>query len=549
MAKLSYDPVQTFDIYVQMRGSIRATSRETGMSRGAVKYRLEKASRDHGLEYGKPISGGKVHAFKTVKAALPKKGEIKRYVLTSAQNNTDAHVPFFENLVAYAEHVDAQLMVSQFTYNKNAYGQMSVKPGTAPTADDTRTLWYDPIFEPYVANNRIELAPMLTFCGEINVLPTAARPLSGFETYTARSSGIFPHAKMAMESIAGTVDDGAKFNYTTGTATLLNYMQKKAGLQAEFHHTFGAVIAEVNHEGMWWVRQLNADNDGSFYDIPNGSGATFVQGGEVSTNIDVEAVNWGDLHPEVIDSECKALAFNEGGILDTLRPRHQFAHDVLDFRARNHHEIKNPHAMFKRFNEGTADVREEVQRVRNLLHEIKRDFCMTVVVDSNHDNALERWLREADYRYDPANAIFFLECQLDKYSAIQREDTQHHVVREALRREGVDKSIIFLGPDDSFVLCDDDKGGIECGMHGHLGPNGSRGSARGLSRMGRKANTGHTHSAQILDGMYVAGTFTRLRLDYTKGPSSWSHSFIVTYPNGKRAIVTIYNGKWRATPN
>ena len=64
--------------------------------------------------------------------------------------------------------------------------------------------------------------------------------------------------------------------------------------------------------------------------------------------------------------------------------------------------------------------------------------------------------------------------------------------------------------------------------------------------MGRKANTAHTHSAQIIDGMYIAGTMSRLRLDWNDGPSSWSHSFIVTYENGKRTIITCYNGKWRA---
>jgi len=68
-----------------------------------------------------------------------------------------------------------------------------------------------------------------------------------------------------------------------------------------------------------------------------------------------------------------------------------------------------------------------------------------------------------------------------------------------------------------------------------------------LSKIGRRANTGHTHTAQIIDGLFVAGTMTRLRLDYVKGPSSWSHSLIVTYPNGKRTIVTCFNGKWRAS--
>ena len=83
-------------------------------------------------------------------------------------------------------------------------------------------------------------------------------------------------------------------------------------------------------------------------------------------------------------------------------------------------------------------------------------------------------------------------------------------------------------------------------MHGHLGANGARGGANGFAKMGRKANVGHSHSAGIHDGIYTAGTSSDLDLRYNSGPSSWSHSHIVTYPNGKRAIITIWKGRWRA---
>ena len=85
-------------------------------------------------------------------------------------------------------------------------------------------------------------------------------------------------------------------------------------------------------------------------------------------------------------------------------------------------------------------------------------------------------------------------------------------------------------------------------MHGHLGPNGAFGSPSNLSKIGKKANTAHTHSAGIFHGLYVAGTSTKLTQDwdYTMGPSSWSWSHIVLYPNGQRTIVTLKNGKWRA---
>jgi len=37
-----------------------------------------------------------------------------------------------------------------------------------------------------------------------------------------------------------------------------------------------------------------------------------------------------------------------------------------------------------------------------------------------------------------------------------------------------------------------------------------------------------------------------LKHAYSKGPSSWCVSHIVQYRNGKRALVTIQNTKWRA---
>lgn len=525
--------------YLRHRGSIRATAKALGLSRHKVKRHLEK----EGLDLRSPVSGGAVHAFKTTRRPLPKKGSVKYYLITSIQNNTNAHPEFFDSLLTYANHLGAEILVARYSYNRASYGAKAEKPDRGPTADDVKALWFDPIFDPYICDDRLELAPMLVFCGEVNILPTAKRPLSGFETYAGRQSAIFPHSKLAMESIPGMPSDGTKFNYTTGTATLMNYIQKKAGLQAEHHHTYGALIVEVDHHGTWFVRQINAQTDGSFYDLD-----TFVSRASVTQGHRVEAINWGDIHCDVLDLEAYQLAFGEGGILDTLKPSHQFIHDVLDFRSRNHHERGNPHRMFQRYIERGDDVRDEVQRVRDLLDDLARDWCTMVVVDSNHDNALERWLREADYRQDPKNALFFLECQLDKYRAIESDDKNHHVLREALRREGLSRHTLFLGPDDSFVLCDDGSGGIEFAMHGHLGPSGSKGTPLGLSKIGRRANTGHTHAAQIIDGLYVAGTMTRLRLEYTKGPSAWSHSIIVTYPNGKRAIITFYAGKWRATP-
>jgi hypothetical protein len=377
----------------------------------------------------------------------------------------------------------------------------------------------------------------------MNILPTAERPLRNLETYTGRKSGIFPHTKIAMDSVASGKFEATKFNYTTGACTQMAYIQRKAGQKAEFHHSYGALLVEVDTDGRWFVRQINATSDGSFYELD-----LFVKGGKVTVENTVEAINWGDIHAEELDSEVSRLAWDEGGMLDTLKPKYQFMHDTVSFTRRNHHDRGNPHRAFEKFILSQESVEGELINTAAFLNNVShRQWCKTIIVDSNHDNAMERWLREADYKSDPINAVFFLKAQLRKYQAIEKREAGFHMIEWALRDHlSCKKDIQFLREDESFVICRDAHGGIECGMHGHLGPDGARGAPLGLARMGRKANTGHTHKAGIIDGLYVAGTSSELDLGYNKGPSSWSHSHIVTYKNGKRAIITMWDGAWRA---
>lgn len=502
---------------------------------------LAAAMKRAGMDPRRPLVGGKVKELKTRVVSPPRSG-VKRFILTSAQNNTHVNVGVWNNLMALADHYHAEVLVSRFTYNKSAWGWWSVKPGRGPTSEDRADPWYDPLIQEYVCDDRVQLAPGLVFCGEMNILPTAQRPLQGFETYTGRQSGIFPHAKMALESVPSGKFEGTKINYTTGTVTLRNYVQKRAGLRAEFHHCYGGLLVEVDSDGRWFVRQLNADESDAIYDLD-----LCAQGGVVTAGHRVEAITWGDVHVDMLDPVVADLAWMaDGNMLDQLQPKYQFMHDLVDFRSRNHHDRGNPHRGFQRWVEGHYSVEDELTRVVGFLGMADREWCETVVVDSNHDNAMERWLREADYRTDPQNAELFLEAQREKYRAIRTGDSDFHLIEWSLRHQGCDPRVRFLREDESFIVCRDRSGGIECGIHGHLGPNGQRGTPRNLSRMGRKANTGHTHAAQIIDGMYVAGASAKLDMEFNRGPSSWSHSHIITYANGKRAIVTMWKGKWRA---
>jgi hypothetical protein len=376
----------------------------------------------------------------------------------------------------------------------------------------------------------------------MNILPTAENPLSGLEVYTGRKSGIFPHAKVAMQSVPSAKHTPTKFNYTTGTVTLRNYIQRKAGLKAEFHHVYGALLVEVDADGDWFCRQIISDSDGVMHDLDVRVDAE----GNLTENNRVESITWADIHTDNLVPWVEDLAWGEGGMLDTLNPKSQFFHDVLGFRAKSHHEIKHPHRVFRRWLLGQTKVREECKQVCNFLKNALRFGCENIVVDSNHHDHLGRWLEESDGRWDPTNVEFWTAMQSRVWASLRdgAETPNYFKLMVDEIDPDLNLDIKILDRDSSYIICPDRNGGIECGMHGHAGPNGGRGSPRAFARLGRKANLGHYHSAGIMDGIYFGGTCSSLEPDWTTGPGGWSHTHIVTYPNGKRTLVTMWNGKW-----
>lgn len=531
------DAQTTLEVYLKNGGNKTHTARELGVHRRTIDRHLAELGMDE-----KPLMGGSVKSLEHDVFDFPAKGKVKYYFFSSAQNNTYVHEEFFGNILAFKEYYDAELHISTFKYNKQSFQNVKLAKGVLKGAADTlEDVYYDPKIEPYVSDHRALVAPGLMWCGEMQMLPTDARPLSAMATYTGRNSGIFPHAKIAMESVAAMPGEDTKFNYTTGTCTLKNYIQRKAGLKGEFHHCYAFLLVEVNSDGNWWCRQVNATENGSFYDLD-----TFVENGKVTTGHRIAGFNPGDTHVSQIDPVVEEVTWGKGGIVETLDPEVEFHNDLLDSGPRNHHEDQNCHRGFAKFVSGKDVVEDEIVRTAEWLKKRYRKGRRLVVVDSNHDGHLERWLRDADFKEDHPNALFYLRAQLEMYTRIKNGDKNFHLIEWVFQEAGVQKDIKFLRDSESYVICPDEGGGIECGLHGHQGVNGSRGTPRGFIKLGRKTNTGHTHAASIHEGVYTAGTCSLLRLSYNSGPSNWSHSHVITHKNGKRQIITIFNGRWRA---
>lgn len=525
------------ELYVKHGGNVAAIARDMSLVRSTVGEHLKV------LGIKKPIAGGKRHA-KTHKETLPAAGVIKRYILTSAQNNTYIHGEFWSNLKAMAQHYAAQILIGTFSYNQNMFGNLAVKKGTKKPYEND--LWFDPEIAPYLSDKKLELAPGLLWCGNMNILPTEDNPISGLETYGGSDSIIFPHTKIEMRSIATMPDMPVKMIYTTGTVTLMNYLQKKLGIKAEHHHRYAFLLVEVDSDGNWWVRQVAARKNGRTIQDLN----VVVEDGKViSTKASVEAITWGDLHATNSSPEIVATSMD---MLDELHPKVQVIHDVLEGVSINRHLLKTgpyPHESFHRWLRGLHRVEEELKQTRSVLEQYLRPWCKSIAPDANHDaHWLHNWLTRYDYRVDPANAELFLRMQTFMYEQIRSTlcaPKNVNLMQYAMEEEAGLKpgAVRFLLPDESFTV-----GEVELGQHGHLGPNGAFGSPSNLAKIGKKATTAHTHSCGIYHGLFVAGTSSKLTKDwtYTMGPSSWSWSHVVQYANGQRSIITLKNGKWRA---
>jgi len=231
-------------------------------------------------------------------------------------------------------------------------------------------------------------------------------------------------------------------------------------------------------------------------------------------------------------------------MLDVLKPKYQFVHDLIEGASVNHHGERKPMERFKNAMRGLTVIQQELIISTRVLAVYHRNNTQMVIVNSNHDRWLDRWLDNYNPQIDDArNAELYHAGNAARYKAA-REGSDLNVLEYLLRNHG-DWTIPakFLGLDESFLICNKR---LECGLHGDLGPNGIHGSPASLAKVGRRSNVGHSHSAGIWDGLYVAGTSTEFRMGYNHGPSSWTHSHIVTYANGKRTIITMFESAWRA---
>jgi hypothetical protein len=347
---------------------------------------------------------------------------------------------------------------------------------------------------------------------------------------------IFASPKQRLKAIPVSNKKYPHFVMTTGAITdsdytSTNYMSNRMAFLADHDHIMGGIIVEIENEDFYHFRQFQFDADGSFIDL----GVKYCSDGSV-VEMPPEAMVLGDWHA---GATCPVVKTITKEIADQVKPNSIILHDLFDGAPVNHHEAHNVSIRSQNAEQGLMSLKENFKIIAQDFQYLLNSVPKLLVVKSNHDEFLDRFLSKGDFTKDHYNYELYLELALHQLR--QKGD----ILKYAVETYGdlnpkLAEKITWLNRDQDYKIAN-----IQLGSHGDLGANGSRGSARAMESAYGSSVTGHSHTPEILRGAWVVGTSTTLRLNYTRGPSSWVNTHCLVYPNGSRQLIHIIDGKWR----
>ena len=478
----------------------------------------------------------------------------KRFIITWAQNNTPVHHRFLSNLEEYARTIKADIHIIAGRY----------KNPTSVFTDNSYDTWHEPVRK-YLDAARHDIHKYLSIMSDVKIQPTAVNPMTGMQGMSGINSCVFGSPKMQMEMIPVLEGCKPKMMLTTGACTISNYTDSKSGKKGEFHHTLGFVIAEIKDDETFFVRQVTADEDGNFIDLWN---EVKFKGNKKSIKFDspVNEISWtkdnfrdeplewigessvkkidqieacvlGDLH---LGKEDPAVMTNTIKFLLQIKAKHIILHDVFDGTSISHHEMKDPFAQYAKEIKGTNSLKKEVDYMLDKLEPFdKFKESSVVIVRSNHDDFIDRWLKNEDWRRQPTpkNSMEYMEYSQILLKQYSEQEGVKGVIPELINRRY--PKFITLGRSDSYIVR-----GWELGQHGDVGSAGSRGSLQQFRRLNTKIVVGHYHAPGRLDGALSVGTSTGLRVGYNIGASNWLQSHVIIHENGKAQHLNFIDGEF-----
>lgn len=476
----------------------------------------------------------------------PRRSRKRGFILSMAQALTPAHGPFVLNLHALAEALGGyEIIIGGATYGKNLFTEkrrrdlLEVAPWSAMIGE-------------LVTRSRRHIAEGVQACFEMNMRPTKSNPLTGLNGYIRGVTSIFAHPRRAIASVPRPQFNEPVTMWTTGACTAPNYVTQEAGLKGLERHTIGAVIVEIDSEDRVFIRNVDAEaQTGNFHDLD-----LVVSAGCVYTLDDAIRISDGDVGRPFMGIPCTHRAdihipyaralWGYGGnpdgdipLIDLVRAKGQSFNDLLDGRAINHHEDRNPISVYKRHARQHQHLEPEIQQAAQFLSETSRPWCKTYVTYSNHDDFFLRWLQRPSTEIAVENQKLWYQANYEVRAAIDKNDA-FDVYDWVIRKANPHVDFELVNADIPLIVY-----GVLYSMHGDIGPNGARGSTAGLAKLGIKITKAHDHTASAVDDCWSIGNLLK-NADYARGPTSWVGVFNLGHGDGNRQMGLLVEDKYRA---
>ncbi len=443
----------------------------------------------------------------------------KRFVITTAVTGCNVHDKFYSSIKSYCEAKDAKLLIL-----------MAADPAHSPSVKEWGTIAAKLKDETIVLEDTKLNSNF--FLSTIKLSAKHIDPTTGLGRIGQRN-GTFVYAspKQRLKAVPTSNSSLPHFMMTTGAITVANYkseayLSQRTAYIAEHDHVLGAVVVEIVDDKIYHFRQIQADSKGAFFDL----GVKYSPSGISDSR--PEAFVLGDWHAGSTDPLARKAWFD---VSAATNPKRIILHDAFDGMSINHHEKNYKILKAKRAERGQLSLEEEFKTMAADLESIAALTDEVVIVKSNHDQFLERYLQEAHYVSDPHNHRLSLALAMDM---LDGKDPLKSAITARLT-PATAKKIRWLSIDDDHQI-----EGIQCGAHGHLGSNGARGSLQSMEAAYGNSVSGHSHTPEILRGAWCVGTSSHLKLDYNRGASSWLHSSCLIYQGGSRQLINSIEGQW-----
>lgn len=473
-----------------------------------VRKRISKIMKDTGIKGGSHLKVDETVEYQRAQKKKVKKQ--KRYIITYAQAHTPIDKGVWKGMNKLSERISAEIIVIPGTY-QNPHSKYPFEKGT----------WVKDLI-PYLHAREDKLHPYLSLVSDANVLPTAERPLRGFEGVTGEESSIVGHPRHHVEVVPTLPTSKEKFMMTTGAITLPNYRRARVGKKAEFHHIVGFLVVEIIDKENFTFRQVSSTKDGKFQDL------NFVwDGKDLREDGKWESVILGDLHLGKHDEEM--LSETER-LMEIMQPKDVIIHDLSDGESVNPHAKNDFVHQVVQMKKGRHLVEEELSEMFTWLDQWKK--WNLVVVPSNHNDWLDRWVRHRSGKDDIANAELYNALQSVLFRELAPKGLIAFLIDDRFKGE-----VKTLHRNSSYKRC-----GHELNNHGDVGANGSRGGSNIYKKLNVKIVSGHSHALYTLDGAYGVGISTHKDHGYNVGLSSWTKSHGAINELGKFQHL-IYSGK------